>query len=116
MDTEPDVPSLDVPVFSTSVPLVPSYPAFAVAIAIRPLVLSTDVPLVMNTEPPVDSSAVVMPAVITTSEPHPLSPIPTTNVTAPPRPLVASPLEIVTEPEFPSLDAPVNKDTDPLTP
>ena len=67
IEIEPDTPLLDTPELKDNTPLVPAPPAFAVRIAILPLLLSVPSPLVSDIDPPVDEA--LSPAVTVTPPP-----------------------------------------------
>lgn len=75
MYNAPLVPELELPVLSTSMPLTPDAPEFAVCTSNAPLLVDVPKPLVIDTRPPVADDEV--PAETISSPPDPLLPDPT---------------------------------------
>ena len=73
-------------------------------------------PAAMLTDPPSESSLVLLPLFKNTEPLEPLSLAPAAMVTAPLAPVVELPEEIDTEPELPATAEPLPKDASPLPP
>jgi hypothetical protein len=114
MDTEPELPQVDVPLLNLSIPLAPPSPEFAVRRTTAPLVLTWPPPPVIISAPPV--FIVHEPAETVRSPPAPLLPLPTVILTAPDFPPVARPDPMLILPLVPELDVPELKTRTPAAP
>jgi hypothetical protein len=104
--TEPEVPDDAVPVDISIEPLIPAVPPFDVLIFTSPLVLAPEIPLLMDTLPPVDDFD--KPPDKDNVAPVELVPLlaPGLTVTSPASPDEESPLAIVTVPLLPDTVSP----------
>jgi len=104
--TDPDVPDVAVPVDMPIEPLIPAVPPLDVLIFISPLVLAPEIPLLIDTLPPVDD--LDNPPDNDNIAPTELVPLlaPGLTVTSPASPDDESPLAIVTTPLMPDTVSP----------
>ena len=109
---EPLLPPRAVPVLRLSAPLTPFVPEFDVLTVKLPLVLEALKPVLIETEPPVDT--VLSPALITILPAAPSVPEPTATLMLPAVPDVAEPVRTEIDPVLPELADPVLRDNAPL--